>query len=187
MGQAGISARGRLPQAFLGGRGLRGALSAGAACEDHPGPATWLPHRVPSTVTGGLSRAGGEEALEGGRPGHAGEAPPLQLGHRRVTCSSRGSPPSPHKARRERPALASSKLQGRGEDMLQSSDWAPWWGGSEWQRRAEGGRNRYECPVLPAFLQRPWAQLHEANQKPREEVGRQLWAVRFCSGRAWGG
>ncbi|XP_040089181.1 small G protein signaling modulator 3 isoform X3 [Oryx dammah] len=51
-----------------------------------------------------LSRAGGEEALEGGRPGHAGEAPPLQLGHRRVTRSSRGSPPAPPPQSKERMA-----------------------------------------------------------------------------------
>lgn len=33
----------------------------------------------------GCSCAGGEEAPERGRPGHAGEAPPFQLGHRWVT------------------------------------------------------------------------------------------------------
>lgn len=71
--------------------------------------------------------------------------------------------------------------------MLQSSDWAPWWGV---RREAEKGRGWQEqvgvpCPAS-VFTEAPWAQLHEANQKPREEVERQLCAVRFCSGRAWG-
>lgn len=163
----------------------------------------------PAAMTGGLSRAGGEEALEGGRPGHAGEAPPLQLGHRRVTCSSRGPvsprrrPPPPPTKRGEngRPWPAPScRVEGKtGSSVLTGHRGRGGGGGQSGrggQRVAGTGGGAQLCqvppgleqgPVLPASLQRPWAQLHGADQKPREGVARQLWAVRFCSGRGWGG
>ncbi|XP_070309482.1 small G protein signaling modulator 3 isoform X2 [Odocoileus virginianus] len=135
---------------------------------------------------------GGEEAPEGGRPGHAGEAPPLQLGHRWVTCFSRGpvSPRCPPAQQGENgPAQASPKLQAQGEDTLQSSGHR---GGG-----AEGGRNRRRCPALPSppglgeglvlqvSSQRLWP---SSTCQPRTSGGggHQLRAVTFCSGRGWG-